>query len=102
MKYVLYRAPKGIDRQIKQHELVAVEYGSDIDAVTPALIQAVADDLAGLPEYASSATAAYAPEPLQPFRRTTKYQYEMDGIVYPRVAKKNILVEYGIVEEADD
>lgn len=50
MKYVLYRAPKGIDRQIKQHELVAVEYGSDIDAVTPALIQAVAEDLAGLPE----------------------------------------------------
>ena len=33
-----------------KHELVGVEYGEDIDAVTDTLIDVVCDDLAGLPE----------------------------------------------------
>lgn len=27
MKYILYRAPQGLDKNVRQHELVAVEYG---------------------------------------------------------------------------
>lgn len=52
MKYILYRAPHGLDKNVRQHELVAVEYGKSIFDVADSLIQATADDLAGLPEHA--------------------------------------------------
>lgn len=101
MKYILYRSFGSIDRDVRKHELVAVEYGEDIYEVADALIKAAADDLAGMPEYENSETAAFAPEPVKEFRRVKKYQYEMTGIVYPKYAEKNILIEYGIVEESE-
>ena len=51
MKYILYRSFGDLDKDIKKHELVAVETGRNIDDVTDALIKAVADDLAGMAEY---------------------------------------------------
>ena len=69
--------------------------------MTDALIKAAADDLAGMPEYENCETAAFAPEPVKEFRRVRKYQYEMTGIVYPKYAEKNVLIEYGIVEESE-
>ena len=48
MKYLLYRSFGNLDKDVKKHELVAVEYGKDIYDVTDALIKAAADDLAGL------------------------------------------------------
>lgn len=102
MKYILYRAPHGLDKNVRQHELIAVEYGKNIFDVTDALIRAAADDLAGLPEYTGCETAAMAPEPIESFRRVKKYQYEMLGIVYPTKGKENFLVDFGIVEACDD
>lgn len=101
MKYILYRSFGSIDKDVKQHELVAVEYGKNIDEVTDALVKAAADDLAALPEYEHCETAAFAPEPVKEFRRVKRYQYEMTGIVYPPHAEKNILVDFGIVEEQE-
>ena len=40
MKYLLYRSFGNLDKDIKKHELVAVEYGKDIYEVTDALIKA--------------------------------------------------------------
>ena len=94
MKYILYRSFGSIDKDVRKHELVAVEYGKDIYEVTDALIKAAADDLAGMPEYENCETAAFAPEPVKEFRRVT-------GIVYPKYAEKNVLIEYGIVEESE-
>lgn len=51
MKYKLYRSFGDLNKQIKQHTLVAVEYGKDIFDVTPALIRAVNDELSNSPEY---------------------------------------------------
>lgn len=101
MKYILYRSFGDLDRDIKKHELVAVEYGKNIDDVTNALIKAAADDLAGMPEYERSETAAFAPEPVKDFRKVRRYQYEMMGIVYPPNAEKNILIDFGIVEATE-
>ena len=98
MKYILYRSFGDLDKDIKKHELVAVETGRNIDDVADALIKAAADDLAGMPEYEHFETAAFAPEPIKDFRRVKRYQYEMMGIVYPQYAEKNILIEYGITE----
>ena len=102
MKYKLYRSFGGLDKDVKKHELVAVEYGKDIYDVTDALIKAAADDLAGMPDYEKYETAAFAPEPVKDFRRVKRYDYEMTGIVYPTHADKNILIDYGIIEEAED
>ena len=53
MKYKLYRSFGNLDKDVKKHELVGVEFGKDIDEVADALIRAAADDLAGMPEYES-------------------------------------------------
>ena len=98
-KYKLFRSTGDLDKSVRKHELVAVENGSSIDEVTDALIHAVRDDLAEMPEYAHCETAAYAPEPVKSFRRVKRYQYEMMGVVYPKYAEENILIDYGIIEE---
>ena len=99
MKYKLYRSFGNLDKDIRKHELVAVEYGMNLEAVTDALVHAVSDDLAGTPEYANYETAAFAPVPVQECRRVRRYDYEMTGIVYPTYSDKNILIDYGIIEE---
>ena len=48
MKYILYRSFGNLDKDIKKHELVAVETGKNIDDVTDALIKAAADVPASL------------------------------------------------------
>ena len=101
MKYKLFRSPGDLDKSVRKHELVAVEIGCSIDEVTDALIRAVRDDLAEMPEYALCETAAYAPEPVKSFRRVKRYRYEMMGIVYPEYAEENILIDYGIIEEEE-
>lgn len=101
MKYKLYRSFGDLDKDVTKHELVAVEYGKDIDEVTEALIKVVSDDLAETPGYEKFKTVAYAPEPVKSFRRVKRYAYEMTGIVYPTCAEENILIDYGIVEEAE-
>ena len=55
-----------------------------------------------MPDYEKYETAAFAPEPVKDFRRVKRYDYEMTGIVYPTHADKNILIDYGIIEEAED
>ena len=101
MKYKLYRSLGNPDKAVRKHELVAVETGKSICDVTDALIQAVRDDLAGLPEYARCETGAYAPEQVHSFRQVKRYQYEMMGVVIPKYAEKNILIDYGIIEEEE-
>ena len=50
MKYKLFRSPGNLDKAVRKHELVAVEIGKSIDDVADALIRAVRDDLAEMPE----------------------------------------------------
>ena len=78
-----------------------METGKSIDDVADALIRAVRDDLAEMPEYAHCETAAYAPELVKSFRRVRRYRYEKEGVVYPQYAEKNILIDYGVIEEAE-
>ena len=98
MKYKLFRSPGDLDKAVRKHELVAVETGKSIDDVADALIRAVRDDLAEMPEYARCETTAYAPEPVKSFRRVRRYRYEMMGsaLVYSIVetAKTNQLRPY--------
>lgn len=101
MRYKLFRSPGNLDKAVRTHELVAVETGKNIDDAADVLIRAVRDDLAEMPEYAHCKTASYAPEPVQSFRRVRRYRYEMMGIVYPKYAEENVLIDYGIIEEEE-
>ena len=70
MKYKLYRSLRNLDKDIRKHELAAVEIGADIDAVTDVLIRSVTDELSGMPEYQGCKVYAYAPKPVDGTRRT--------------------------------
>ena len=98
-KFKLYRSPGNLDKDVKKHELVAVEFGKNIEEVTEDLIKAVEDDLASSPEYKGCRTGAYAPTFVQAHRKVTRYHYEILGIVYPKCASENILIDFGIIEE---
>ena len=50
-KYRVFRAVFGLDKAVKHHELVAVEYGKNIYSVTNRLIKAVSEDAEGLEKY---------------------------------------------------
>ena len=97
-KYMIYRAPGKVDRDLGRHELVGVEFGEDIFDVTDTLIQTVCDDLSGNPEYGRCRVFAYPPEDVPNYFRTKRYQYYMDGIISPPVAETNTVITYGIIE----
>ena len=100
-KYTVYRSLGTIDRDIKKHIVAAVEYGKDVYAVTDALIKAVCDDALSIEKYRQWYTAsAYAPEPVEDFRRVKRYAYYMTAVLSPERGEKNDLIEYGVTEQA--
>ena len=98
MKYKIFKTKGKIDRDIRKHELIGIEYGKDIYSATDDIIRAVTDDLKETEEYQHVDVSAYAPEPVEDFRRSHRYDYYSLGIVSPPHAAKNILIEYGIIE----
>lgn len=101
-KYTVHRAEGQADRNIGKHELIAIEYAEDIDEATDKILRAVMDDLSENPQYAGCGVTASPPEQRDD-ARTKRYQYYVTGIVMPPNAPKNILVEYGVIEqEASD
>ena len=99
-KYKVFRSFGSLDRDIKKHILVAVEYGKDIYAVTDTLIKAVTDDVLGIEKYQNGYTSvAYAPESVDESRRVKRYAYSMMAIASPAYGENDI-IDYGIIEEA--
>lgn len=101
MKYILFRSPGELDADERQHELVAVEFGPNIYAVTDTLIKDIRDDLSAMPEYRQFMTAGFEPERIDNGTLKTRYTYSMMGAVYPVMAEKNILIEYGVIERPE-
>lgn len=102
-KFKVFRSLGKVNEDVKKHELVAVEYGQDIHAVTDKLIKAVNDDAAGLPQFEKGYTACSMPPEERPSdRRIKRYQYSILAIMEPDFGDSNELLEYGImVEEMD-
>ena len=92
MKYKLYRSFGDLDKDVKKHELVAVEYGSTIEDVEDALIKDVADDLAGDTKYAGCETSAYAPETIKSFRKVKRYLFRSRSEKPPEKANLRVLL----------
>lgn len=102
MKYTLYRSFGDLDKQVKKHTLVAVEFGTDIYDATEDLIRAVNDELSNDPEYKGCHTYANPPEFVHSSRRVKRYDYEMLGVVCPPNAPENILIDFGIIESDEE
>ena len=100
-KYRIFRSFTSLDRDIKKHELVAVEYGNSIDEVTNKLMKAVTDDAEGLEKYQQGKwrAEAYVPSPVDNHRKVKRYTYEIIVVLYPSVGEKNDIIEYGIIED---
>ena len=103
-KYRVFRSFVNLDKDIKSHELVAVEYGENIDEVSDNLMKAVTDDAEGLEKYQSGGwrASAYVPTLVQGFRKVKRYAYEITVVVYPSFGEKNDIIEYGVIEEPKD
>ena len=103
MKYLVYSTPKVIEKDIKKHELIAVEYGEDIYDVTDKLIRAVCDDIEGDDKYENHTASADAPELIAARgRKSNRYQYYMIGVASPNFySETNEVLEYGVVEESE-
>ena len=100
-KYRVYRSLGKLDKAVRKHELIAVEYGENVFDATDRLIKAVSDDAGSLEKYRNGnwRASAYAPMPVESFRNVKRYDYEMTAILYPDFGEKNDLIEYGIIEE---
>lgn len=98
-RYILYRTEGYLDRNLRQHTLVAVEYGQDIYAVEEKLLQDVREDLAEFDSDGRYEVEAFEPELIPVPLRTKKYKYIMEGIVYGADKGLNLIIKYGIVEK---
>ena len=98
-KYTLFRSEGDLDKDVKKHELVAVEYGDSIDDVAEKLMDAAIEDLSCLPQYEQYEIDAYAPEDVDPMRKVKRYQYVITGVAFGADQGLNALIEYGIIEE---
>ena len=101
-KYKVFRSFGNADKNIRMHELVAVEYGDNIHEIEKQLMRIVTADASELPQYQSGYTAtAYAPEPVEAYRKVKRYTYIILAVLCPEFGEKNELIEYGIIEEPD-
>jgi hypothetical protein len=98
-KYLLYRSEGNLNRDIRKHVLVAVEYGKDIYDVEEKLIRDVCDDLTEFDPHGKYELDAFEPELITTAQKTKKYKYWMEGIVYGADNGLNLLIKYGIVEK---
>ena len=99
-KYILYRiglTSNEDENQVadQEAELVAVEYGGDLDDVLEDLLRDVRDDLAGMDENAGCDVEARGPQ-----ENYDQPPFDFLGVVLPPYAETNILWDYTVeVEE---
>jgi len=101
-KYRVFRSLGSIDEDVRKHELVAVEYGGDIDAVTGVLIRAVTDDATGLEKYQRFYDAqVHAPELVHSRQQVKGYDYVIVAVMFSKGGGEGEIIEYGITEETE-
>ena len=77
-----------------------METGKSIDDVADALIRAF-ETISRNAGVCALRDCRLCTEPIKSFRRVRRYRYEMMGIVYPKYAEENVLIDYGIIEEEE-
>lgn len=100
-KYKIYRSFGSIDKSIRKHELIGVVSAADIEEAEDQIIEEVKADLAGNTDvkFKKFTVDAEDLEPAEDHHKSKRYDYCILGIIYPDMAEKNILIEYGIIEE---
>ena len=98
-KFLVFRSFGNLDKDVRKHELVVVEYGTDIYAVTDALIKAVRDDATGIEKYHHYEAEVYAPEPTPTHLRVKRYAYIITAVLSTAHGKPGDIIEYGVAEE---
>ena len=95
-KFKVYRSFGDLDKQIRKHELIAIE------KVEEAIIKCIKADLDTNPDaqtYRDFTTLVYELEFNEDNHKNKTYKYCTIGIIQPDYASENIVIEYGIKEE---
>lgn len=95
-KYRIYRSLGKIDKDIRKHELVGVEYGEDVHGAMDRIIKTIHDDASKLPD--SKGYEAFVEPPEEDIIRKTRYTYEATAILESDGLPENKLIPYGIIE----
>ena len=98
-KFLVFRSFGNLDRDVRKHELVIVEHGANIYAVTDTPVKAVRDDATKIEKYHNYEVEVYAPEPVPSGRRVKKYAYSIMAVVSPANGQRGDIIDYGVVEE---
>lgn len=101
-KFKVYRSFGVLDKQIRKHELIAVEYGTSIEEAEEAIIESIKADLDTNPDaqaYRDFTSTVEEIEYNEDNHENKTYQYCTTGIIHPDYAAENIVIEYGIKEE---
>lgn len=101
-KFIIYRCPDNCTchKKLKEHELIAVFEGSDFFNLDDDLDEVIKSDLQSLaPDMFFDGKIDICHLTEEPHSR--KYKYSFDGVFIPSnaSASKNILRQYGVVEE---
>lgn len=98
-KYMIYREPEESEDDLGKRELIGVEYGEDISAVTGELIHTVTTDIYEDPTYAGCLNVcAYGPDITLDHHQTKGDQFFMIVSIEMPNTDENILVEYLVIE----
>lgn len=101
-KFKVYRSLGQLDKQIRKHELIAVEYGPSIEEVEETIRECIKADLDTNPDaqaYREFTSTVNELEYNEDHHENKTYQYCTTGIIHPDYAAQNIVIEYGIKEE---
>ena len=88
-KYLLYYSKD--DDMIG--DLIAVEYGTDMDSAYEGIARAIRDELSTLDEYRGCGIDVY------PYERMCSGRYAIQAVVLPPSAPSNEIVEFTVVEQ---
>lgn len=101
-KFKVYRSFGNLDKQIRKHELIAVEFGTSIEEAEEAIRKCIKADLDTNPDaqaYRDFTALVDELEFNEDHHENKTYQYCTTGIIQPDYAPENIVIEYGIKEE---
>lgn len=101
-KYKVFRSFGSIDKDIRKHELIAVIQATCIEEAEESILKEIKDDLSETDDikFRNYNVDAMELEPSEDHHKNKTYDYCSTGILYPDYADKNIVIEYGIIEEA--
>jgi hypothetical protein len=100
-KYIIYRTPGDLTKDVSGHELVGVEYGRDVFDAERDILDAIRADASGTPGFEGCEVMVFEPEKVEGWRKS-RYRYEVTVLLGHDNLPQNEIIPYGILEGPKD